>query len=649
MTYNSGNYSGTYQSGSTTYTGSIGTLRVAENSAGIDWGSVGYLNVQSTGRVGNFSMTDTVVYNHGAIDHLTYNSGSYTRGDFGTIGMLTIAGYANGVNWGSLDKVAVVSGGMLVNYGGNTITDASVGDDGILSNYGAMTNATVNLGSLYNDLDGTIDTVTVNGDGFFFNYSGTINNASLQGGATYNAGRIEDMSYTSGNYYGQYDGNAGSIGSLTVATNTRGIDWGQVDRLDILTSGIVESVTSTGTVNNNGRIDALTYSGGTYTGSGSIGTLNIAGNSIGMEWQNFGALNIVSGGLFENSFGTTLASAGLSGGTLCNEGRIDNLNYSGGAYNWGGGSIGMLNITGDSRGVEWGIVETLNNRVAGKLGDYTMVSGSVFNSGTADSLTILGGRVTNSGNAEVGMVAITGSGLAQNGGSAEIGLATVTGNGLLQNSGDAEIGTATVTSDGIIQNFGRGTIGSALVAGSGTLQNYGDAKVGSAVVTGSGMVQNYGSAAIGSLSLGGGAVSNGNRIENLTYKSGYYNGIYNGSAGSIGTLNVAGQLTGDNWGMIDDIVFDSNGSGIIHITASFNNAASFGNFGFFVANNDWKPGITFIGIQAENSVDLTNVRAAIEKCSAWQSKSAARALVIISCFLFFASLCTACIFTPLGF
>ena len=43
------------------------------------------------------------------------------------------------------------------------------------------------------------------------------------------------------------------------------------------------------------------------------------------------------------------------------------------------------------------------------------------------------------------------------------------------------------------------------------------------------------------------------------------------------------------------------------------------------------------------------MRAAIEKCSAWQSKSAARALVIISCFLFFASLCTACIFTPLGF
>ena len=44
-----------------------------------------------------------------------------------------------------------------------------------------------------------------------------------------------------------------------------------------------------------------------------------------------------------------------------------------------------------------------------------------------------------------------------------------------------------------------------------------------------------------------------------------------------------------------------------------------------------------------------DVWAAIEKCSAWQSKSAAEELVIVSFFFFFSSPCSVLVFTPLGF
>jgi len=79
----------------------------------------------------------------------------------------------------------------------------------------------------------------------------------------------------------------------------------------------------------------------------------------------------------------------------------------------------------------------------------------------------------------------------------------------------------------------------------------------------------------GTVSLDGGTVYNSGRIDNLTYTSGTYEGgpydeWQSGASGSIGTLTLAGDAadnTGD-WGIVENLAFASDGSGMLTITAA---------------------------------------------------------------------------------
>jgi len=91
------------------------------------------------------------------------------------------------------------------------------------------------------------------------------------------------------------------------------------------------------------------------------------------------------------------------------------------------------------------------------------------------------------------------------------------------------------------------------------------------------------SGTVGTAILNGGIMLNTGRIENLTYKCGYYKGReewwfgyqwgeeYRMWYGSIGTLTLAGDSTGIDWGIVENLQFADDGSGILTITAASTN------------------------------------------------------------------------------
>jgi hypothetical protein len=129
-------------------------------------------------------------------------------------------------------------------------------------------------------------------------------------------------------------------------------------------------------------------------------------------------------------------------------------------------------------------------------------------------------------------------------------------------------------------------------------------------------VFNYGTARIGSLSLDGGTVGNISRIDEMTYFQGTYNGtqarnssetLVNGN-GSIGTLTLAGDSTGIDWGIVENLKFDSNGSGLLTIAAFVDNTpiAEPAFAGIQAMNASITPNISFnSNINAQN-IDLAH-------------------------------------------
>jgi len=119
---------------------------------------------------------------------------------------------------------------------------------------------------------------------------------------------------------------------------------------------------------------------------------------------------------------------------------------------------------------------------------------------------------------------------------------------------------------------------------AGTVHNSGT--ITGVVLSNVGTFNNLLGSTLGSLTMLGGTVSNASTINNLTYTSGTYGWSGNGS---IGTLNLAGDVTGTNWGNVDHLRFDSNESGLVTIAGFVDDGA----FGF-----------TGLGMQGLQSVNL---------------------------------------------
>jgi hypothetical protein len=202
--------------------------------------------------------------------------------------------------------------------------------------------------------------------------------------------------------------------------------------------------------------------------------------------------------------------------------------------------------------------------------------GTIFNrsGGTIQTANVYGGRVDNRANITTvnvndGSVA-NGTSRPTTGYGGTIQTANVYGgemlNGvgtILGQNGTGFIQTANVYEGTLINGYsfdagvGVGTIQTANVYG-GTLYNS---------TTAPSILPPLGSKnSIQTATLDGGAIVNEGRIDNMTYSSGTYNGS---GKGTVGTLTLAGnsaQNAGE-WGIVENLQFADDGSGILTIAA----------------------------------------------------------------------------------
>jgi hypothetical protein len=247
-----------------------------------------------------------------------------------------------------------------------------------------------------------------------------------------------------------------------------------------------------------------------------------------------------------------------------------------------------------------------------------------------------------------------------------ISFASLDNGATLTNFAGGNVNTATVGNDSVLENV-HGYVGNASVSGTGQIANVGGL-IGKAEVSGGELTNDSGMVTTASLS--GGVITNTGQIGNLTYEGGTYagtvdgntgsigilnliadstgntwnnvatanvfqgvsldnysmanggtvnnsgtidnlsysNGTYNGLQGEIGMLNVAGDVamnTGD-WGMVNNLQFDSNGDGILRISAFIADPMEPQAFAGIQATNAPISSISFDGIKVQDSIDFTN-------------------------------------------
>jgi len=204
--------------------------------------------------------------------------------------------------------------------------------------------------------------------------------------------------------------------------------------------------------------------------------------------------------------------------------------------------------------------------------------------GIIESATINNGGRLSSTNGSIGSAVVYNGGYLTNYGSS-FGSVTVNDYGYLSNN-TGTIDTVIIQSTGngtpVVQDNGAMYYGVynwvAVDPGPSSASN--GTRIGTAIVN-DGVPLNNGHGVIETVFLNGGMVNNLDRIDNLIYTSGTYDGsqaehfVLGGQrqmfygTGTIGTLTLVGDSannTGD-WGIVENLKFDGNGAGIISITA----------------------------------------------------------------------------------
>ena len=527
-----------------------GTVHNSGIIADVTLSNTGTFNNLSGSTLGSLEMLGGTVSNMSSINNLNYTGGNYSG--TGTVGTLTVTGDSRHIDWGSVRNLYNQSTGIIGNItlaGGTsegenrgTIGNASVNLDGRINNYsgGTIENATLNDGGRIHNRGGTVENVTIyggwydNGSGEFITGSVT-NDVVLEGGRLFNRYTIDNATVVSG----EFNNHAGSTTNNLTMTN--------------------------GFVGNIGTINNLTYYGGTYeghqtrgslgqvtlTGTGTIGTLTVAGDSTGIDWGNLTTANVNSGGNLYN-FENTIATANVyQGGQLWNYREHYDPNPN--SFNIERANIdgGWMESHGRSR------IERADVRNGGHLQNHAgIVTANVEN-----------GTMTNTSGARAGVVNVMSGGEVINHGQLtdhfpEIREANIDG-GLLTNSGNARIGTADVRGDsgnaGILHNYNR--IDVAQVHADGQLYNYSGGTVGSVSQTG-GMFENV-SGTVGSLTVSNTAVAtNAGNVTGVTNQSGgtvTNDGWMNQSVLTGGTFNnnVAGTVQNT---LVSNGTFQNNGT-----------------------------------------------------------------------------------------
>jgi len=135
---------------------------------------------------------------------------------------------------------ATINGWKSANYGSATIRSVTINGGGLNNyNYAHIETATLNGGWLSNYGNATIGSVTVKGGELWNRGSTTIGTMTLSGGTVENGSRINQMAYAEGIYSGTYNGQTGTVGTLTLAGNSAGNtgNWGTIENLQFADDG----------------------------------------------------------------------------------------------------------------------------------------------------------------------------------------------------------------------------------------------------------------------------------------------------------------------------------------------------------------------------------------------------------------------------
>jgi len=218
-------------------------------------GSDGYYYIDNTQTITTASVTGMLGYgpylryytlvNNGAITQASLNGSYAALNNYGHISGATVTG-----------RTQDVTGGIL--YNGGTIDTVSVIDRGRLRNWnvGHIENVSLDYGGSVWNQEGTIGTVTIGSHTGTFvgpvqshlSSKGQIGTLTMHAGNVYNGGRVNDLTYIGGTYNGftnnSYDMSVpvgetltGTVGKLTVAADSKGTVWGQVDSLQFSGDG----------------------------------------------------------------------------------------------------------------------------------------------------------------------------------------------------------------------------------------------------------------------------------------------------------------------------------------------------------------------------------------------------------------------------
>ena len=365
----------------------------------------------------------------------------------------------------------------------------------------------------------------------------------------------------------------------------------------------------------------------TIINNGTVGHGNVNRNGLLQNYSNITSARIEgtsatlqNRGVLENRDNAIVGTATIDGGfgTIINQNnaKIGTLTVNtGNAINRDNAVIDTAYVSGmmpyswsleelpqyDRRGELFGNLENIGN---GHIGTVVVDNyGELDNRGSIDTVNIytnsyqyeipyiipgllgtatgwMPGHVNNLDGGHIGTVNLDGSNTSSD---SFLDLPS-----LVNDGENAIIDTVNVYGDGRVINLGK--IQSLTTHGNGQVSNSAFVSIGeSAGYIGElnlngGSAKNVGSAAvIGTAFLNGGSIVNSARIDNLTYIQGSYSSTQDdfykysyaldgiaeydyAGIGSIGTLTAAGDITGNDWGIVENLQFASDGSGYLTIS-----------------------------------------------------------------------------------
>ncbi len=450
------NSGGLFLGGSDTFVGGVGTLNIqdsAQVNVGNDLNTLPgtALTVSDTGTNGNLWVGNGSTITNDGAGFIGLSSDS--------TGVATVSG--SGSQWNNSGSLSVgeagngtlniVDGGLVSNdvgfmgYLSGTTGTATVSGSGSQWNsssdlsLGGNGNGTLNVESgglvsntngFIGDFSGSTGTATVSGSGSQWNNSGSLSVGQI-GNGTLNI-EAGGLVFNTDGYIGRF---SGSTGNATVSD--RGSFWNNSGIL------VVGEDDATGTLNvlNGGVVNnTVGYVGGTSTSS-AIGLVTVSG--IGSQWNN-------TGNLF----------AGIAQGSL---NILDGGLVSNAAAYIGVGPGGPGNITVDGSGSQWNLSEDLYVSYTGN-GVVQVTNGGVINNRDA---TV--GHEFGSTGIETGIVTIRDAGSQWNN-YGDLYVARYFGG----------VGTLNVESGGVVSNtngyigLSSGSTGTATVTGTGSQWNNSD-------------------------------------------------------------------------------------------------------------------------------------------------------------------------------